>query len=302
MSEAGSKPLLSVVMPAHDEEQNLAATAEALLVALGAEQIPHELIIVNDNSTDATQTVAEDLAAKHAEVQIVTRVMLGGFGRAIRAGLDVFRGDMVAIVMADQSDDPRDVVRYYRKLEEGYDCVFGSRFRRGSVVSGYPPLKLVVNRIVNKSIQLLFWTRFNDLTNAFKAYRRNVIMECGPFSSSHYNLTIEMSLSALIRRYHIAEIPINWYGRSWGASSLSIFKMGRRYLSVLLKLFFEKLLIGDDILEERLVERNRSSDRVGSLERRVSELEATLGKRADSRGRITAISDRERGTGAGTDS
>jgi dolichol-phosphate mannosyltransferase len=302
MSEAGSKLFLSVVIPAHDEERTLAATTRELVETLASEKIPHELIIVNDNSTDATQRVAEELAEQLAEIRIVTRVMLGGFGRAIRAGLEVFRGDVVAIVMADQSDDPHDVVRYYRKIEEGYDCVFGSRFRRGSKVSGYPPVKLVVNRIVNKFIQLLFWTRFNDLTNAFKAYRRNVILECGPFSSSHYNLTIEMSLSALIRRYHIAEIPINWYGRSWGASGLSILKMGRRYLSVLLKLFFDRLLISDDILEERLVQRNRSSDRLGRLEQRVERLEDAIGKLADPSGPISSIHPRDRGAGSRSDS
>ena len=170
-------------------------------------------------------------------------------------------------------DDPRDVVRYYRKIEEGYDCVFGSRFRRGSQVLGYPPLKLIVNRIVNRGIQLLFWTRFNDLTNAFKAYRRHVILECGPYSSSHFNLTLEMSLNALVRRYHIAEIPIHWYGRTWGSSNLSMFNMGRRYLSVLLKLFFERMLISDDILEERLVERTWNADRLRVLEERVAKLE-----------------------------
>ena len=154
--------------------------------------------------------------------------------------------------------------------------MFGSRFRRESTVTGYPAGKLVVNRIVNKAIQLLFWTRFNDLTNAFKAYRRDVVLECGPFSSSHFNLTIEMSLSALIRRYHIAEIPIDWSGRTWGATNLSILQMGRRYLSVLLKLLFDRILIADDILEERLAEQGRSSDRLRAMEMRVDRLESSV--------------------------
>lgn len=276
MATKESRPLLSVIIPAHNEQENLAATVEGLGAMLEAEAIPHELIIVNDNSTDDTQVVAEGLASRSRTTRIVTRTLLGGFGRAVRAGLEVFRGDVVAIVMADRSDDPRDVVRYYRKIEEGYDCVFGSRFRRGSKRTGYPLPKLVVNRIVNKTIQLLFWTRFNDLTNAFKAYRRDVVLECGPFSSSHFNLTIEMSLSALIRRYNIAEIPISWYGRTWGATHLSIREMGRRYLSVLLKLFFDKMLIADDILEERLAEHARSADRLGTMDLRIDRLEGRV--------------------------
>jgi dolichol-phosphate mannosyltransferase len=276
VEEDGIRPLLSVVIPAHNEEKHLAGTVDELAQALQEESIPFEVIIVNDNSTDATQSVAEALVDTCSRTRIVTRTRLGGFGRAVRAGLDVFRGDIVVIVMADQSDDPADVVRYYRKIQEGYDCVFGSRFRHGSKVVSYPRGKLIANRIVNKFIQLLFWTRFNDLTNAFKAYRREVVLGCGPFSSGHFNLTIEMSLSALIRRYHIAEIPINWYGRTWGATNLSILQMSRRYLSVLLKLLFDKILIGDDIFEERLAERSGAGDRLRQLEQRIDQLDGKV--------------------------
>ena len=101
--------------------------------------------------------------------------------------------------MADLSDSPEDVVAYYRKIREGYDCVFGSRFIKGSTVENYPSVKLVVNRIVNQCIRFMFWTRFNDLTNAFKAYRTAVIRDCGPYRACHFNLTLEMSLGALIR-------------------------------------------------------------------------------------------------------
>ena len=173
--------LYSLVLPAHNEEQNLEPTVSEIAQALQAEGIPYEILIVNDNSTDATQHVAERLAAADNGVRVLTRTRLGGFGRAIRSGLAEFQGDFVAIVMADRSDDPRDIVRYYRKLEDGYDCVFGSRFRDGSEVTNYPLTKLFANRMINRLIQLLFWTHFNDLTNAFKAYRRNVVLECGPY-------------------------------------------------------------------------------------------------------------------------
>ena len=84
-----------------------------------------------------------------------------------------------------------------------------------------------------------------------------------------------MSLSALIRRYYIAEIPINWYGRSWGASNLSIIQMGRRYLSVLLKLFFDRMLIRDDILEERLAIRTADDGRLQHMDTRLREVESS---------------------------
>ena len=165
----------------------------------------------------------------------------------------------------------------YEKIEQGYDCVFGSRFVKGAVVTNYPGFKLFANRIVNHCIRWLFWTKFNDLTNAFKVYRTEVIRECGPYRASHFNLTIEMSLSALIRGYNIVEIPISWRGRTWGSSNLHLSEMGRRYLNVLLKLWFEQVLIHDDIIEERLMDRQRQSDsREAELVRRVEELEARV--------------------------
>jgi dolichol-phosphate mannosyltransferase len=281
MPDVDARLRLSVVIPAHDEAENLGPTVAPLLAVLDRERIPFELLIIDDNSSDATPEVAAKLAAERPEIRVITRRTLGGFGRAVRAGLAEFRGDAVVLVMADHSDDPEDVARYYRKLEEGYDCVFGSRFRRGSRVENYPPVKHIVNRIVNKTLQLVFWTRFNDLTNAFKAFRRDVIQACGPYSSSHFNITVEMSLSALIRRYHIAEIPVSWYGRTWGMTNLSLARMGRRYLSVVLKMFFEKWLIADDILEERLAERGAAAGGMAALERRVSELEAALATERD---------------------
>lgn len=279
MTQGPNQLVLSVVIPAHNEQENLVATVTELTRALDAEGIPHQIIIVNDNSSDETQQVAEELAGLYSHVDLVLRTTLPGFGRAIRAGLSAVSGDVVVIVMADRSEDPRDVVRCYRKIEEGYDCVFGSRFRKGSVLQGYPPFKLLINRIVNTGIQMLFLTKFNDLTNAFKVYRREVIAESGPFSASHFNITIELSLSALIRKYRIAEIPVNWYGRTWGSTNLRLTQMGRRYLSVLLKLFFEKLLIADDILAERQMERSLALERIDDLEKRDRRLGSIVARK-----------------------
>jgi dolichol-phosphate mannosyltransferase len=279
MNELG----LSVVIPAYNEEQNLPKTVADLQGALRQEQIPYEIILVNDNSRDRTAEVIRELISGDPRIRTVDRQPPGGFGRAVRTGLEMVTGDCVVICMADGSDDPQDVVRYYRKLEEGYDCVFGSRFIEGAYVEKYPRFKLIMNRIVNRCIQLLFMCRFNDLTNAFKAYRTDVIRSCSPFHACHFNLTIEMSLGALIRRYNIAQIPIRWYGRTWGSSNLSLAKMGRRYLATLVNAFAERLLISDDLFAERLAsaahrESQRSSQerRLAALEQRVEELEEHL--------------------------
>jgi dolichol-phosphate mannosyltransferase len=273
------QPLIaSFVIPAHNEENNIRETVRELQAVMREENIPYELILVNDNSTDNTAGVIAELMDQDNSIRTVDRTPPGGFGRAIRTGLDMVKGDLVIIYMADRSDDPRDAVAYYRRIEEGYDCVFGSRFRRGSRVENYPILKLIANRIVNRCIKLLFWCRFNDLTNAFKAYRTDVIRECGPFRASHFNITIEMSLSALVHGYNICEIPIRWYGRSWGSSNLRMSEMGRRYLQVLLKLFFEWMLISDDISAERMAYQTRSARLLSELSRRVEAIEEEVAR------------------------
>lgn len=244
---------MSVVIPAYNEGANIGRCLTELRETLGDKYgLDYELVVVDDNSQDNTAEEVDRQRWFDPGVRLVQRTAPSGFGRAVRSGLEQIRGDVAVIYMADLSDDPEDAVAYYRKIQEGYDCVFGSRFIRGSRVQDYPWVKLVVNRIVNNATRLLFLTHFNDLTNAFKAYRTSVIRECGPYRSSHFNITLEMSLSALIRKYHVAQIPIRWYGRTWGSSKLKLREMGRKYLCTVLMMFFQKMLIGDDLLAERL--------------------------------------------------
>lgn len=265
---------LSIVIPAYNEEKNIGGCLAELRTCLhGNGAIPYEIIVVNDNSRDSTEMVVQSEMAKDPAIRLLNRKPPGGFGRAIRSGLEAVQGDVVVVYMADLSDDPEDVVRYYRKIQEGYDCVFGSRFIKGSKVENYPWLKRIVNRIVNHCVRLMFQTRFNDLTNAFKAYRADVIRDCGPYRASHFNITLEMSLGALIRKYHIAEIPISWCGRTWGSSNLRLQEMGRRYLSTLMMLFFQRYLIADDLLAERLASNRAYGRCIHELQARLDEVE-----------------------------
>jgi dolichol-phosphate mannosyltransferase len=268
---------LSVVIPAYNEEKTIADCIRGLQACLrDKHEIPYEIIIANDNSKDDTEGIVRAEMATDPAIRIVNRTPPGGFGRAIRSGLELVMGDIVVVYMADLSDSPDDVVAYYRKIREGYDCVFGSRFIKGSEVNNYPIVKLICNRIVNRCIQFMFWTRFNDLTNAFKAYRTAVIRECGPYRACHFNLTLEMSLGALIRDYHIAQIPTRWYGRTWGSSNLRLGEMGRRYLSTLLVMFFQRYLIADDLLAERLASNVAYRSQLQDLEQRIAALEERL--------------------------
>jgi dolichol-phosphate mannosyltransferase len=230
---------LSVVIPARNEEGSIAETVGELTAALRRAEIAYEIVIVDDASTDRTADVVGRLAEVDGDVRYLRSPYRNGFGFAVRAGLEAFTGDAVAIVMADGSDDPEDVVAYHHLLAAGYDCAFGSRFMAGAKVTDYPRFKLVVNRVVNLGIRLLFGHGFNDTTNAFKAYRREVIENVQPLLSQHFNLTVEIPLKAVVRGHSYAVVPIHWRGRTHGTSKLRLEEMGSRYLFIVLLVFLE---------------------------------------------------------------
>ena len=170
--------------------------------------------MVDDGSSDRTAAVVAETANDNPRVRCVSSPYRNGFGFAVRAGLEQYAGDAVAIMMADGSDSPEDLVSYYRLLTAGYDCVFGSRFIAGGSTHGYPIFKLVMNRVVNLGIRLAFGHGYNDTTNAFKAYRREVIDNVQPLISHHFNLTVEIPLKAIVRGHSYAIAPISWTNRT----------------------------------------------------------------------------------------
>ena len=237
---------LSIVIPAHNEEQVIEPTLSALSAQLDPEGIDYEVCVVDDGSRDDTGAVVERLATDDPRIRLIRNDGPHGFGYAVRAGLAAFKGDAVVIVMADGSDDPRDIILYYRVLEAGYDCAFGSRFMPGAVVRDYPRFKLVINRVVNLGIRLLFRHGYNDTTNAFKAYRREVIEQVQPLVSPHFNLTVELPLKAATRGFSYAIVPTSWSNRAAGESKLQLNEMGSRYLFIVLYVFLEHHLTRGD--------------------------------------------------------
>jgi dolichol-phosphate mannosyltransferase len=242
----GRSMRLSVVIPARNEAANIGATLDALRERLGREGIPYELLVVDDGSTDATTATVESRSAVDPGVRLLRNPGPHGFGRAVRHGLERFTGDAVVIAMADASDDPEHVVQYYHVLRDEADCAFGSRFIPGGGTTSYPRLKLLINRLANLSIRVLFRTRYNDTTNAFKGYRADVIRGCQPLVSPHFNLTVELPLKAMVRGYSYRVLPVTWRNRKSGTSSLRLDEHGSRYLFIMLYVWLEHLLTKGD--------------------------------------------------------
>jgi dolichol-phosphate mannosyltransferase len=238
--------LLSVVIPARDEEGCIGSTVEHLYVELRMHDVPHEIVVVDDGSKDGTWRRLLDLRERVPTLSPIQNESPYGFGRAVQCGFNHIRGDAVVLMMADESDDCRDVVRYWQLLNQGWDAIFGSRFIKGGGVIDYPWLKLVVNRTANFFIQIMFGIRLNDTTNAFKAYRTSVIQGCRPILSPHFNLTVELPLKTIVRGYRWTVIPISWRNRRTGLPKLQIREMGSRYLFICLYIWLEKFFSRGD--------------------------------------------------------
>lgn len=233
---------LSVVIPAYNEEESITPTLRSLYQTLSKYGIPHEICVTNDNSKDGTLRVLTELAATEIPTLVpFTNPGPNGFGYAVRYGLERFTGDCVAVFMADMSDDPEDLVRYYNKMmDTNADAVFGSRWEKGGQVIDYPPLKKFINRIANFIVRMVMGIRYNDTTNAFKLYKRETIEGIKPFLAPHFNLTLELPLKAIVRGYSYEVVPNSWTNRKYGESKLKIKEMGSRYFFILMYCLIEK--------------------------------------------------------------
>lgn len=243
---------LSVIIPAYNEAGSIRETVQKLYEKLLHENIDHEILVINDNSQDSTLQILTNTKEGIPTLVVYSNYGPNGFGYAVRYGLERYNGDCVAIMMADLSDDPSDLVLFYRRLCVGdVDCVFGSRFIKGGKLVNYPFVKLIINRVANLIIQIAIGIKYNDATNAFKLYKRNVINGISPLLSPHFNLTIELSLKSIIRGYSYDILPNKWHSRKEGVSKLKIKEMGSRYFFILVYCFVEKYFSSGDYHKSR---------------------------------------------------
>jgi uncharacterized protein (TIRG00374 family) len=232
---------VSIVVPAHNEEENLPMLMDRLVPVLAGnpETEDFELVFVNDNSRDGTGALIDGYAAANPRIKAIHRTGAPGFGNAIKAGFKGATGKIIIPVMADLSDDPNDIVKLVRKIDEGYDVAYGSRFCKGGATYGYPWKKMIANRVFNNSVRLMFGLRHRDVTNAFKAYRREVLDAIGidNIEANGFDLTVEIPLKAHILGFKSAEVPVSWHDRKKGEAKLKLSQNGGRYGKRLMKMF-----------------------------------------------------------------
>ncbi|MDI6826243.1 MAG: glycosyltransferase [Candidatus Aenigmarchaeota archaeon] len=236
--------MISIIILAHNEELNIKKAIISVLNEL--KNYDYEIIAVNDNSDDSTGKILNVLSKKHTKVKVFHKIHLKsgptGLGSALRYGFSHAHGSVLIPFMGDLSDDPRDIVKLIKKINEGYDVVVGSRFIDGSKLVGYPPIKLVCNRLYNEFFRLIFFLHIKDISNAFKAYKRKVIDTIKP-KSKGFEITSEIILKAHIMGFKITEVPVSWSGRREGKSKFGSFfaviKVGFMYVKLSLILWLK---------------------------------------------------------------
>jgi dolichol-phosphate mannosyltransferase len=237
---------ISIIIPVYNEELLIKSTIENIHSSLNRLSIIHEIIVIYDTCQDNTESILKNLQKNNSYLTVEKNKGLKGFGNSIQHGIEIARGEYVVLMMGDGCDDPEDLIRYYKKAEEGFDAVFGNRFMRGGSIIDYPLFKLLLNRLINFIICVLFYTTYSDTTNAFKLYRRNVILKLKPYVSVHYNITVELPIKIMTRGFNYAVLPNSWKNQNGLVTRLKVIKMANRYWFSILYCLLEKLLSGVD--------------------------------------------------------
>ena len=224
--------MLSILIPVRNESDNL----DEIHISISKElsEINYGVLIINDFSEDDTLDKAQKLFSQSQKFKVLNNKKKG-LGGAINLGIKESSGSHIVIMMADQSDDFKDLINYVNLMNtnENYDAILGSRFLKDSKVINYPIQKLILNRIFNIFIKLITHSDYNDFTNAFKIYRKETLNKLQPFVSDNFNIFLEMPLKLILNNYKYKIIPINWSNRKFGKAKFKINELGSKYIHTL---------------------------------------------------------------------
>jgi glycosyltransferase involved in cell wall biosynthesis len=191
---------------------------------------PYEVLVVYDFPEDNTLPAVAAMEPPCRPARLVHNTLGRGVLNAIRAGFQGAGGDVIVVMMADRSDDPRDVPAMVRLVRQGADVVAGSRYVRGGHQVGGPWLKRTLSRLAGVSLHHLAGLPICDATNNFRAYSRRVIEQIPIEGEVGFALALELTLKAHWRGWRLAEIPTTWYDRTAGQSRFRLWAWLPHYL------------------------------------------------------------------------
>jgi len=226
--------LISVVIPAFNEEENIGVVLKDLHEALRKIGIPYEVIVINDGSVDRTAEIA-----KENNVLVIDNGENLGKGAALKAGFLKARGKYIITMDADGSHRPEDIPKLLNPLLNGddIDAVTGSRFSDKEGKDSTSILHLIGNNIINALILFLTGRYITDSQSGFRIYKRDALRKL-TINSSRYEIESELTIKMLKKGLIIREVPINCVKRKHGSSKISSFRDGFKILKVILKTNF----------------------------------------------------------------
>ena len=233
---------LSLIIPAFNEEEQIKITIKKLINF--KKNISNlEILVIDDKSTDKTYKIVKYIKKNKSFIKLFSNPKKG-LGSAIETGIKNAKNQYICIYMSDMSDDLNDLKKYYNLIKKkDVDAIFGTRFSRQSEIKGYPIIKLILNRIFNNLVRVIFFSKYNDFTNAFKIYKKNSLKKLMPIVSENFNVFLELPLKIIARKYSYIIIPIKWNYRKKGTSKFEIRELGSMYLFTLFYCLFEKILL-----------------------------------------------------------
>tara|TARA_B100000780_G_C21052331_1_gene422647 strand:+ start:186 stop:902 length:717 start_codon:yes stop_codon:yes gene_type:complete len=234
---------ISVIIPAKNEEAIILKTLQKFEESWIVD-VEHEILIINDNSSDKTTELVNKKNFEKLKIVLINNPKIG-LGSAITCGIDRSSKEFISIYMADMSDSLDDLKIYYEKIKNNklLDAIFGSRFVKDSKITNYPKVKLFLNRLANNLIKIIFFSKYNDFTNAFKIYKRTTLLKLYPLVSENFNIFLELPLKIECRNFKYEIIPIEWSGRRLGESKFKLKEIGSKYIFTMLYCLLEKILL-----------------------------------------------------------
>jgi glycosyltransferase involved in cell wall biosynthesis len=239
---------VSFIIPFHNEEKNSPLMLERVLTYGKSKKLDFEIIPVDDRSSDNTANILKIFAKKNKEVKPVIRtrdseIKGNTMGKALIEGTKNSNGDIIIWTMGDMADDTKTYGEIIKKLQNGFDMVFGSRYMPGGSRGNLDPLKAFLSSWGTLLSRVLFGIKVHDITNAFRGFKREVI-ESIKLESSGFSISPEFAIKAYLCGFKLGEVPTVYTNRIEGVSNFKLYNMTKSYLSLFLKLFISYKILG----------------------------------------------------------
>jgi len=234
---------ISYIIPFHNEEKNCILMVESVMRYAKTNRLSFEVIPVDDRSSDKTPNHLVKLAKKYSAVKPVYRRQDEGekgntMGRALIEGTKKAKGEFVIWTMGDMADDTETYGEIIRKLENGFDIVFGSRYMPGGSRGNLDRIKAFLSSWGTRLARILFGVKVHDITNAFRGFRKEVFNKI-KLESAGFSISPEFAIKAHLAGYRLGEVPTEYTNRIEGVSNFKLYNMTKSYLRLYWQLFVE---------------------------------------------------------------